>query len=610
MREGTSRWLKRVAVGLAVFIPASLAFLVLSVEVTSQPSFCGSCHFMLPYYQSWKTSTHKNVACVECHIPPGITSEVRKKYEALAMVARYFTGTYSTNPWAEVDDKSCLRSGCHTKRVLLGKEVYQGILFDHQPHLTELRRGKHLRCTSCHSQIVQGSHITVTPTTCFLCHFKDAPLNQGTARCTLCHQVPQKMITTAGLSFDHGDVKRFDMDCTQCHQGVVKGNGEVPRERCFTCHNDEKRLKMYAKTEFLHQKHVTDHKIECLNCHIEIVHKIPKREEVLATGCESCHSAAAGHSAVRDLYRGIGGKGVQPRPAAMYLAGVRCEACHISQEGDTKHASSVSCMSCHGPKSLIVYQAWREGLTQRVAGIKEELQKVRHRVEEKGDGTDHAELQDAQQNLDLLERGHAIHNPPYAADLLLRSHRDLSATLVALGEPALTSLPWLQAPYEAECLKCHLGIEYQKRPIFGREFPHAKHVVSARLRCTVCHETMDHHGGIKLASADACDSCHTRIASPMSGLAAEDCLKCHTADLGKVSDKVNFPHQKHIAAGLDCAMCHDGVDTKPHLEFARSGKAVPKFAHEFCATCHGTDVPDADGVPPEGADCAKCHVEF
>ena len=48
--------------------------------------------------------TSNQLACVDCHIPPGITSEFRKKYEALSMVVKYFTGTYSTNPWTEIDD--------------------------------------------------------------------------------------------------------------------------------------------------------------------------------------------------------------------------------------------------------------------------------------------------------------------------------------------------------------------------------------------------------------------------------------------------------------------------------------------------------------------------
>jgi len=150
MRAPFTRWAERAVVALVVIVPCAAVGLYLAVQVSSQPRFCGSCHYMAPYYQSWRTSTHKDVACVECHIPPGVQSEIRKKYEALSMVTRYFTGTYSTKPWAEVDDQSCLRSGCHETRLLLGKEVFHGVLFDHQPHLTEMRRDKRLRCTSCH----------------------------------------------------------------------------------------------------------------------------------------------------------------------------------------------------------------------------------------------------------------------------------------------------------------------------------------------------------------------------------------------------------------------------------------------------------------------------
>jgi len=564
---------------------------------------------MQPYYQSWLTSSHREVMCVECHIPPGIQSEVRKKYEALAMVARYVTGTYSTNPWAEVDDLSCLRSGCHVKRVLLGKELYQGVLFDHQPHLTEMRREKVLRCTSCHSQIVQGSHIAVTSSTCFLCHFKSTSLNQGTGRCTLCHEVPEKMITTAGLAFDHGDVKRFDMNCTLCHEGVVRGDGEVVRERCYTCHNDAERLEQFGQTEFLHRTHVTEHKIECLNCHAEIVHKIPAREEALATECKSCHTAVAGHSSVRDFYRGISGKGVQPKPAAMYLAGVRCEACHNVAGSEFGRASEVSCMSCHGPKALAIYQGWQASLTKRLEAVKAALQESKKRADAKGDTAQRTQLKDAEDNIALVEHAKGVHNPGYALDLLDSAYRVSRSGLEAAGDGKRAVAAWLQAPYAADCLQCHFGIEYLSRQEFGREFSHGKHVVNARLRCTVCHEGRDKHGVMKVSSVQDCEQCHTRITKPMAGVAAEDCLGCHTADIGKVSDKVRFPHDKHIESGVECSLCHVGVDQAPHRAFARSATALPKLGHAFCVTCHSSDVPTGDQVP-DGADCAKCHVEF
>ena len=181
-----------VAVGLGIGLILTYG----AMEASSTPAFCGSCHVMEPYYESWKASSHTDIACVDCHIPPGITAELRKKYEALSMVARYFTGTYGTNPWTEVDDAACLE--CHERRLLAGASSFGDVLFDHGPHLTELRRGKRLRCTSCHSQIVQGSHITVTATTCILCHFKDQEPGTGTARCALCHQTPTQIVDAEG----------------------------------------------------------------------------------------------------------------------------------------------------------------------------------------------------------------------------------------------------------------------------------------------------------------------------------------------------------------------------------------------------------------------------
>jgi hypothetical protein len=113
---------------------------------------------------------------------------------------------------------------------------------------------------------------------------------------------------------------------------------------------------------------------------------------------------------------------------------------------------------------------------------------------------------------------------------------------------------------------------------------------------------------MKVTSAQACEQCHARITKPMAGLAAEDCLACHTADIGKVSDKVRFPHDKHIESGVECSLCHVGVDEVPHRTFARSATALPKLGHPFCVTCHSNDVP-ADDEVPDGAECAKCHVE-
>lgn len=606
MRERLRTWLKRAFVLCAVGIPAGIASLFVSIQVTSQPSFCGSCHIMEPYYQSWLASSHRDIACVDCHIPPGVQSELRKKFEALSMVTQYFTGTYSTNPWTEVDDQSCLRSGCHAKRMLLGEELYQGVRFDHGPHLLEMRGNKKLRCTSCHAQTVQGSHISVEATTCILCHFKDTPANTDTARCTVCHTVPTKTITTEGLTFDHGDVQRFDMDCTSCHAGVARGNGEVPRERCVTCHNDPALLAHLGETELLHRTHVTEHKVDCLNCHIEIRHGTPAHEDLPRTACDNCHNAAAGHSAVRNIYAGIGAKDVPPRPAAMLLAGVRCEACHNQSHGDHQVADEISCMRCHGPKVMGVFRGWHDGLQQRLDGVRGELAHAAERLEvQHGDAS---VLANAQANLALLESGKPIHNPAYAADIFEKIYGDIGAALDAAGETEHRPRPWTHAPYASDCFTCHVGVETVEAFPFGQPFAHATHVAAAGLRCTICHGDMSQHGTLKLTEDD-CSSCHDRIEKPMTG-SAEECLTCHTADLGTRSGTIKFPHDKHISSGLDCSLCHEGVAEQPHRTFARAPGHLPKMGHRFCSTCHGGDVMAEDGTAPDDAKCNLCHTDF
>ena len=45
-------------------VASGLAIVALwtSIEISSRPQFCGSCHVMEPYYESWRGSRHGNVA--------------------------------------------------------------------------------------------------------------------------------------------------------------------------------------------------------------------------------------------------------------------------------------------------------------------------------------------------------------------------------------------------------------------------------------------------------------------------------------------------------------------------------------------------------------------
>ncbi len=584
-----------LVVGMLVAI--GLVGMGTAVEVSSRPQFCGSCHIMAPYYASWKESTHRNVACVECHIPPGVTAEIRKKYEALSMVARYFTGTYGTNPWTEIDDASCLR--CHERRLLMGKVQFGDVSFDHAAHLSGMRRGKTLRCTSCHGQIVQGSHIKVTSSTCILCHFKNTPSNTGTARCTICHRVPEKIIRTGSMTFNHGDVARFGMSCTSCHARPAGSNGEVPRERCQTCHNQADRLEKYGDTEFMHQMHVTDHKVDCMNCHLTLKHVGPSRAGEVHAGetgageahagigvdgsCATCHTG--GHSPQQALYAGTGGRGVEPMPDPMFLAGVRCEGCHMAipgREDGTHTASAIGCMSCHGPTFNSIFASWQRGLATRTSGLRQELDAtaavLRHSGRAAGGeaaGDQAASgLADARHNLDFVVRTRGVHNIRYAYALLRRSHDDLNAARQAQGLAALP-LPWREIPFSSPCLACHESIEDQRGTIFDRAFVHGPHVMKAQIECESCHRPHAERarGEVVRFDATGCEACHHKEAA-----SASTCLGCHGAVTTRkvASFRGPFDHAVHIdAAGLGCTDCHE----------ITAGGPV-KLKRDTCATCH------------------------
>jgi predicted CXXCH cytochrome family protein len=574
----TPRGLRIASFSAALALGLGLVLVVFAAQMSSTPTFCGSCHIMKPYYESWKHSKHSRIACVECHIAPGITSEIRKKYEALSMVAKYFTGTYSTNPWVQVDDAACLR--CHERRLLEGKEVFHNVLFDHRPHLTESRRGLKLRCTSCHSQIVQGSHISVTSSTCALCHFKNQPLNTGTGRCLNCHQIPERVLTTAGTTFDHSEVRRLDMDCRSCHAGVVRGDGTVPRERCVTCHNQADRLARFGDRDFLHRMHVSEHKVNCMNCHLEIQHGKAEHPMVAsAAGCESCHGG--GHSPQRDLYAGVGGRGVPRMPGPMFAAGVSCEGCHnpsvsVAASNDpfaerTQKASEVSCMSCHGPGYRQIFFAWKEAVRSRLAAMRAQLAASAGAMGANAP----AAWRDAQYNVALVDRGKGVHNVNYAYALLEKAHEQMNEARRARGLAAL-SLPWTTVAAgsaAANCLGCHAGIERQAGTFAGRAYAHAPHL-AAKLDCSTCHRPHQERapGEIVKFGANGCVPCH----HPTAAVEAPKCMACHGDVTARTvtSFRGEFSHKGHLEQGLECGTCHQ----------PKNGD--PRPAKETCAQCH------------------------
>jgi len=615
-----ARWIKALVpvaiLGTILLVLGTVGF----IEYSAQPGFCKGCHNMVPYYDSWATSSHNNVPCIACHYAPGIKAEAMGKLQAANQVVKYVTGSFGTRPWAEIEDAACLRSGCHSERRVEGTLDYNGVSFDHAKHLGELRRGKQLRCTSCHSQIVQGDHLTVTPETCVLCHFKDRPVGQPLGGCIGCHPNPPRVESTSGYVVEHARYVQDQISCVSCHQEVTTGDGAADRARCYTCHNEPDRIAVFDNPARVHQIHITDHKVECSQCHAAIEHRLVKEAVAVELDCKSCHSKA--HDAQLRLYSGTGGHGTATVPSKMFQARVSCLGCHEESSRIRGHeqvqvAGEASCMACHGVRYANVLPSWQREMEQRVNRVAPVVAGARSALRGAAKGRQAAAdslLRLAEENLDLVRMGKPAHNVAFA-DQLLRAAVDLTRQAVRVGGLAYTvpKLDLGQPADESGCASCHLGTERATVPFRGGgTFPHEPHAVTAGMTCAQCHTGLDQHGGTRLTDPAACQTCHHAKAQPA------DCVKCHrtvgTSGRGVLNvDGKAFPHTPHQQAMPTCAPCH-ASPTAPvaKVECASCHEQHHDAPARTCSTCHAGDLKakhsglEDDLHAPEPT-CGACH---
>jgi len=632
------RVLSQVSRPLRIFVQVSVLFVILAavstvgfIEYSAQPGFCNNCHIMDPYYDSWKTSSHKDVPCIDCHYAPGIKAEAMGKLQAANQVVKYVTRTYGMKPWAEIEDASCLRSGCHEQRMLEGVVDFRGVRFDHAHHLGELRRGKQLRCTSCHSQIVQGDHLAVTETTCYLCHFKETPEGEPIAGCTGCHSSPPLVETATGSVIDHPQYIEDMVSCVSCHDDVAQGSGVADESRCFNCHNEPERLTGADNTELVHRTHIAEHNVECTQCHEPMEHGLQSLSSTFELDCKACHQGT--HDVQQKLYAGMGGHGAADTPSEMFLARVSCQGCHgltteISAHAQVQAAGEATCMACHGIRYANILPSWQGEMERRLAVVDRVVDRAQASVGSasvRSRAVADSLIRLARENTDLVRAGRSAHNITFA-DELLRAAVDLVREAVSEGNLPFTVPELNLGPRLSEnvCLQCHLGVENQNLEYNGRQFGHEMHV-TANLACTDCHSPLEEHGQTTLAGSGSCDACHHRQIGPMN------CAQCHAGPGGAPEGNIvhavgDFSHDVHRAADLACSECHDASAMRPSealcetchdrhhqpaatcLSCHRGGaKAFHdlSFAHMQCTSCHGDNV---SGVTQWSRQvCTVCH---
>lgn len=574
---------------LIIFLSLLVFFVVVllgSIEFTSHSNFCASCHFMKPFFKSWETSSHKDVECSVCHYPPGggFRSKLRKKIEGLVMVGRYWTKLYvKSKPWAEIRDESCLREGCHDKRLLEGQVLFNKVVFDHKIHFEDLKRGKRLQCTSCHSQIVQGEHITVTESSCFICHFKESDHYPQIDNCNHCH-TKEALVGPQSPRYNHTLVFDNGFSCDKCHSNTILGDGEVPRENCYKCHGEQERLDKYEDTDLMHTEHIFEDKIECNQCHMEIQHKIVKDIDAISD-CNSCHKDY--HKAQKILYIGEGGKGVDhPMPNVMLEKGLSCKGCHIFHEekdgglitSDTYISDASACESCHGKGFARILKGWEDSTAKKLRQIKsifKQTQQVITRTNHGKKSDAEASLDDAEFNIEIVEQGKSVHNVTFSQELLMAAYKKmLEALRIIESGFRPQAFQIVQGEIPTLCANCHAGVEEINAEIFGLDFTHKTHLIGQKIECSICHSNINKHGEF-IATKKSCASCHhedTKI----------DCGNCHglqkTFYQGGEMDGVEIPKDIMAEAEVECLDCHLGDEE----QIFRSGKGK-------CVECHGEE---------------------
>lgn len=606
-----NRKLKIVVVAGAV---AAVFFAVAGAVVfktTSSSGFCKSCHLMVPYYDSWSRSAHKNVECTSCHMPPDIKGKLLTKFEALTQIAKYVTRTWGTRPWARIGDESC--TGCHKDsdlRNLPVKEFRKGVFFSHAPHLNPEVRHRKLKCTTCHTQVDRSKHMEVLVSACYTCHFKpdDAGHLTRQAECTQCHSKGMRQQDFQESALSHSKIALKAMapgsDCKSCHKNVVRGDGEVPEYRCYQCHNTVSEVKKeLASRDKIHEIHVSKQGVQCNNCHLEIVHKKPKtRPSPAGSDCRQCHGS--NHEPQFTLFAGQMVKGGSP--SGMFVAGLACASCHrqaaataAAPNPKSLQVKPENCQPCHSERVAELWTHWVDKAHETIELLKKNLQAVSS--DPKSDARATPELKAIEQRLALLDKAHPIHNLPQARKIIEEVDDRIAAVASKETRAALTPLPHRGWEASASCLDCHFTVATAMVKRKGRIFSHEAHRQRIEKKtCLACHAANGgQHGALK--DVKACNACHhpepAKKDEPMK------CTTCHEQQRAVFGGKLEVASLDagKLYGDKSCTDCHDRPATT----------ATRDQVLKRCAGCHdpGYDTKLAENLKAIGARLAALKPE-
>lgn len=467
------RLLKRLAIAVVVFAVFTGALLALAERETSKPEFCGSCHIMKPYYDSWQADAHGTklgIACVECHYAPGERTTLNAKLRGLSQVASYVSGRYgTTRPRAHVDNLSCLTSKCHGDLKFMDKPLTVGtVTFVHAKHLrfdeakkeetererTELSQALSQRLGKERFSALEEVAREATPTQERLSRMTRLVSDWGASIDS------QQLLNLTQLHHREVRVAQLtDLQCTNCHSyvapephkpGGIAHHFTVKTTACYTCHFNNEGFNTGTG--------------KCLMCHT-----LPTKDILV--------HAPLKPDEVNKLKSPELAKPVKMNHEAMLKRKVDCISCHADIATAPSAVSRRDCERCHDRPEY--FPQWKQPLS-----------------------------------LDVVKHYHAVHVPEQRAKCL-DCHAEIQHQLVRDKTPA--GHPGFLSSVMSDCAHCHPNHHADQVKLLsgaggvGVAKGEPNLMFGARTNCFGCHtkEATTAHGDVAMqAAVGGCVSCH------------------------------------------------------------------------------------------------------
>lgn len=146
-------------------------------------------------------------------------------------------------------------------------------------------------------------------------------------------------------------------------------------------------------------------------------------------------------------------------------------------------------------------------------------------------------------------------------------------------------------------------------------FSHKHHAGKFGIDCQYCHSGTERSAAAGVPSVELCMGCHAQFPKEYDQLEGIRILKEHWNEkkpivwkqIHRLPEHVQFRHNRHVAAGLDCQRCHGPVEQMeklslvPDTNFWYFGMPAAKLEMGWCIQCHRQNGQQAS------QDCLTCH---